>query len=114
MPSRDFRPTKLGAEQTFDRLIELRPNRPILKVLKPGLVTFNKTGDVTGVRSAFEALPASMADDRTVLTYRLYYAFVDRDWPRAKSTHRATKWGRGKRAVELLPISEDAVPPLIR
>jgi TolB-like protein/Tfp pilus assembly protein PilF len=74
-----------AAEQTFDRLIELRPNQPILKVLKPGLVTFNKTGDVTGVRAAFEALPASMADDRTVLTYRLYYEFVDRVWPRAKA-----------------------------
>jgi len=53
-----------AAEQTFDRLIELRPDEPILKAQKPMYVTFYKTGDDVAVRSALAELPASMADDR--------------------------------------------------
>ena len=53
-----------AAEQMFDRLIELRPDQPILRVQKPVFVTFFRTGDDTAVRSAIAALPESMADDR--------------------------------------------------
>ncbi len=73
-----------AAEQMFDRLIELRPDQPILKAQKPLFVSYYKTGDDTAVRSAIAALPASMADDRGALSLRLFFAVVDRDRPQAK------------------------------
>jgi serine/threonine protein kinase/Flp pilus assembly protein TadD len=78
--TRQFR----AAEQAFDRLIDLRPDQPILKVQKPLFVTFYETGDDTAVRAAIAALPASMADAREVLSLRLMLALVDRDWPEAR------------------------------
>ena len=78
--TRQFR----AAEQAFDRLIDLRPDQPILKVQKPLFVTFYETGDDTAVRAAIAALPASMADGREVLSLRLMFALVDRDWPEAR------------------------------
>ncbi len=82
-----------AAEQMFDRLIELRPDQPILKVQKALYVTFFETGDDATVRSAIAALPASMADDRGVLSLRLAFAFVDRDWLRAKELIEKMKGG---------------------
>jgi len=78
--TRQFR----AAEQAFDRLIDLRPDQPILKVQKPLFITFYETGDDTAVRAAIAGLPASMADDREVLSLRLMFALVDRDWPEAR------------------------------
>jgi TolB-like protein/Tfp pilus assembly protein PilF len=71
------------AEQQFDRLIELRPDQPMLKAQKP-FVAFFRSGDDTALRTTIAAFPASMADDRGALTLRLAFAFVDRDWPQAK------------------------------
>jgi len=82
-----------AAEQMFDRLIELRPDQPILRVQKPVFVTFNKTGDDTAVRSAIAALPESMADDRGAVTLRLNLALVDRDWRQAKEVVEKMKGG---------------------
>jgi TolB-like protein/Tfp pilus assembly protein PilF len=82
-----------AAEQMFDRLIELRPDQPILRVQKPVFVTFFKTGDDTAVRSAIAALPESMADDRGALTLRLNFAMIDRDWPQAKELIEKMKGG---------------------
>jgi tetratricopeptide (TPR) repeat protein len=78
--TRQFR----AAEQAFDRMIELRPDLPILKVKKPLYVTFYKTGDDTAVRSAIVALPASMAGDRGVLSLRLKFALVNIDGPQTQ------------------------------
>jgi serine/threonine protein kinase/tetratricopeptide (TPR) repeat protein len=78
--TRQFR----AAEEAFDRVIELRPDLPILKAKKPLYVTFYKTGDDTAVRSAIVALPASMAGDSGVLSLRLKFALVDRDLPQAQ------------------------------
>jgi TolB-like protein/Flp pilus assembly protein TadD len=78
--TRQFR----AAEQAFDRLIQLCPDLPILTARKPLYITFYKSGDDTVVRSAIVALPASMADDRGVLSLRLKFALVDRDWQQAK------------------------------
>ena len=72
---REFR----SAEQTFDRLTELRPDQPILRMQKPFLFYY-ETGDNTAMRTALAALPRSIADDRGVLSLRLAFAFVDRDW----------------------------------
>jgi serine/threonine protein kinase/Flp pilus assembly protein TadD len=87
--TRQFR----AAEQAFDRLIDLRPDQPILKVQKPLYVTYFKTGDDTAVRAAIAALPASMADDRGVLSLRLVFALIDRDWPEARELIEKMKGG---------------------
>src|SRR5260221_1524067 len=77
----------------FERLIEFRPDQPMLRVQKPGFVTFNKAGDGSAVRSAIAALPESMADDRGALTLRLNLALVDRDWRQAKEVVEKMKGG---------------------
>ena len=87
--TRQFR----AAEQAFDRLIDLRPDQPILKVQKAFYATFYKTGDDTAVHAAIAALPESMADDRWVLSLRLRFALVDRDWPEARKFIEKMKGG---------------------
>jgi tetratricopeptide (TPR) repeat protein len=87
--TRQFR----ASEEMFDRLIELRPDEPILKAQKPLFVTFYRTGDDTPVRAAIATLPASMADDRGALSLRLGFALVDRDWPQAKEVIEKMKGG---------------------
>jgi serine/threonine protein kinase/Tfp pilus assembly protein PilF len=77
---RRFRP----AERVFDRLTALRPDLPILKARKPLYVGFYETGDDTAVLSTIAALPASISNDRGVLSLRLKFALVDRDWQQAK------------------------------
>jgi hypothetical protein len=49
-------------------------------------------------RSALAAIPKSMADDTSVLFYRLYLALADRDWPEAKGL------------IEKMKEREDEVP----
>jgi TolB-like protein/Flp pilus assembly protein TadD len=73
-----------AAAQTFDRLTELRPDQPILGTQKPFLLYY-ETGDSTAIRAALAAFPASIAEDRGVLSLRLAFAFVDRDWELAKA-----------------------------
>jgi serine/threonine protein kinase len=87
--TRQFR----AAEQAFDRLIDLRPDLPIVKVRKPLYITFYETGDDTAVRSAIVALPKSMADDRGILSLRLMFALNNRDWPEARELIEKMKGG---------------------
>jgi TolB-like protein/Tfp pilus assembly protein PilF len=68
----------------YDQLINKVPDQPMLKVQKEWFVTFMRTGDDTGVRTAIAQLPASMAKDRGVLSLSLSLALNDRDWPQAK------------------------------
>jgi serine/threonine protein kinase/tetratricopeptide (TPR) repeat protein len=72
-----------ACERAYNRSIELAPDRPILKVLKAYFVTYLKTGDNAAFRSALAALPASMAEDRDVLDWRLLCALIDRNWQQA-------------------------------
>jgi hypothetical protein len=72
-----------AAEQAYDRLIELLPDRPMLKVEKATFITLMKTGDDGPARSAITALPASMAGDKGLLSARLFLALADRDWPQS-------------------------------
>jgi tetratricopeptide (TPR) repeat protein len=72
------------AGQTFDRLTELRPDQPMLSMQKP-LFLYYETGDSTAIRTALAAMPASVADDRGVLSLKLAFAFVDRDWAQVKA-----------------------------
>jgi len=72
------------AGQAYDQLIDRVPDQPMLKVQKEWFVTFMKTGDDTGARSAIAQLPTSTAKDRGVLSLSLSLALDDRDWPQAK------------------------------
>jgi tetratricopeptide (TPR) repeat protein len=73
-----------AAAQTFDRLTELRPDQPIISTQKPVLL-YCETGDSTAIRATLAAFPASIAEGRGVLSLRLAFAFVDRDWALAKA-----------------------------
>src|SRR5260370_37410889 len=73
-----------ASEQVYDRAISLAPDLPILKVLKAFFATCMKNGDDTAFRSALATLPASMLEDRGVLTWRLTSALLSRDWQQAK------------------------------
>jgi tetratricopeptide (TPR) repeat protein len=72
-----------AANQAFQRLIEFFPDQPILK-LENAFDIMAGTGDETKARSALAALPKSMIDDTSVLSYRLELALIDRDWLQAK------------------------------
>ena len=80
------------AEKELDRLIQLLPDQPWLKVEKTFIPIF-KNGDDGPARSAIEALPASMADDTRVLVLRLCIALTDRDWRQAKEIIEKFKGG---------------------
>jgi TolB-like protein/Tfp pilus assembly protein PilF len=72
-----------ASEQVYDRLIELVPDQPMLKVQKASHLA-SKSGEATPLRLALDALPTSMADDRGVLCWRLRFALNSRDWQQAK------------------------------
>ncbi|MBV8277733.1 MAG: hypothetical protein JO170_21065, partial [Verrucomicrobia bacterium] len=73
-----------ASEQMYDRLIELRPDEPILKAEKAVAITYLETGDDTAVKAALAAFPVSMADDPAALSLHLWFAFVDHDWTKVK------------------------------
>jgi serine/threonine protein kinase len=72
-----------ASEQAWDRLIELMPDQPMLKVEKASEL-LAKNGDRTPLRSALAVIPASMADDTSVLCIRLRLALHSGDWQQAK------------------------------
>jgi serine/threonine protein kinase len=80
-------------EKATDRLIELLPDRPILKLEKSTLISIMERGDDGPLRSAIAALPASMVDDPGVLTFRLCVALTDRDWRQVKEIIEKFKGG---------------------
>jgi serine/threonine protein kinase/tetratricopeptide (TPR) repeat protein len=80
------------AKQGYDRLIELLSDQPMLKVEKTW-IPWMETGDDGPARLAIAALPASMADDKAVLTTRLWFALDDSDWLQAKEIIKKFKGG---------------------
>jgi serine/threonine protein kinase len=68
----------------YDRLIDLRPDRPILKVNKAINTRYLKAGDTGAVWSAIAALPPSAAADPDVLDTRLSFSLIDHDWTQAE------------------------------
>jgi len=82
-----------AAEQTYDRIIELSPGQPILKVQKAFFVTSMKTGDDAGFWSAIAALPPSIAEDPGVVCWQMNYALADRNWQQAKGLLERMKHG---------------------
>ena len=87
--TRQFR----AAEQVFDRLIGLAPDQPMLKVQKASVISFMETGDDAPLRAAIAGLPASLTDDRTVLSLRLGLAFADRDGQQTRQLIEKMKGG---------------------
>src|SRR5258707_10407497 len=94
------------AKQAYERAIELSPDQPLLSVQKAYYVTSRKTGDNTALCSAIAAIPASMADDRSVLFFRLVLALDGRDWLRAKELIEETNGGEddGDFAYGQIPV----------
>jgi TolB-like protein/Flp pilus assembly protein TadD len=72
-----------ASEQACDRLTELLPDQPMIRVQNAFNVAMG-TGDDTLARSTLAALPASMADDNRVLCWRLRFALKAHDWQQAK------------------------------
>jgi serine/threonine protein kinase len=94
-----------AAEQTFERAIDLALDRPILKALREYAATGTKTGDTTPLRLALAALPAAMAEDRTVLSLQLSCALYDGDWQRAMGLVDKMKGGEDNQfAYAITPV----------
>jgi TolB-like protein/Tfp pilus assembly protein PilF len=71
------------AEQTNDRLIELMPDEPALKIQKAYLV-FVEKADLQKYLSVFETIPASLQDREDIVSARLQAALFARDWTKAR------------------------------
>jgi Flp pilus assembly protein TadD len=68
-------------EHTYDRLIELEPDKPLLLIQK-AYSAVNGKGDLTTFRAVLERLPSSMKDE--AISVQLAYALSARDWTTAK------------------------------
>jgi TolB-like protein/Tfp pilus assembly protein PilF len=73
-----------AAERIWNRLIDLRPDQPIIKAQKEACNTIQRTADDAAYRSILGSLPTSLAADRLVLSGRLNLAIDHRDWLQAK------------------------------
>ena len=95
-----------AAENVYDRLIALAPEQPMLKVQKAFNLTFMQSGNRTAFQSAVTTLPASMAEDRALLSLRLNFALYDRDWLGAKEVIQEMNGGEdnGYFAYAALPV----------
>jgi TolB-like protein/Tfp pilus assembly protein PilF len=68
------------AAEVYDRLINLVPDQPSLKVEKQYFVTFMETGDDTKLEATINELRASAPTDLELLSMKLTLALLDRDW----------------------------------
>ena len=78
----------------------------MLKVQKAFNLAFMQSGNRTAFQSAITTLPASMAEDRALLSLRLNFALYDRDWLLAKEVIQEMKGGEdnGYFAYASLPV----------
>jgi tetratricopeptide (TPR) repeat protein len=70
-------------EHTYDRLIELEPDKPLL-IIQKAYSAMNGKGDLTTLRAALERLPSSMKDDVNMVSVQFAYALSARDWKAAR------------------------------
>jgi tetratricopeptide (TPR) repeat protein len=82
-----------AAARLFDRLIDLRPERPFEKVIKATSTSFYKTGDTKAVWSAIAALPQSATNDPEVLESLLQFSLIDHDWTQVERLIEKIKRG---------------------
>jgi serine/threonine protein kinase/Tfp pilus assembly protein PilF len=75
-------------DQIFDRIIELEPNKPFIKVQK-AFTALHRAADLTDLQSALALFPAS-SDDVDIVSLRINTAILARDWPAAREILRST------------------------
>jgi serine/threonine protein kinase/Tfp pilus assembly protein PilF len=75
-----------ACDQIFDRIIELEPNKPLLKVLK-AWIAVNRAADLTEVQAALALFPSSL-DDVDIVSLRIHTAILARDWLAAREILR--------------------------
>jgi tetratricopeptide (TPR) repeat protein len=92
---------------TYDRLIELEPDKPILSLQK-AFYSLNGTADLRSYQAALESIPSSMRDDIGFVSSRFAYAVAARDWTSAKEI-----LSRDANA-ELYYFNDDAAVPVPR
>jgi TolB-like protein/Flp pilus assembly protein TadD len=73
-----------AAERVWDQLINLFPDRPVLRARKEYHITVLRTGVDTAYRSGVESLVASMPDDKLLRSVAINLALDKRDWDKAK------------------------------
>jgi serine/threonine protein kinase/Tfp pilus assembly protein PilF len=81
-----------AALRTYDRLIELVPDQPEVRVQRAYIAAM-KNGDDSALRSALVAAPTSMSGDTGVLSWRLRSALNHRDWEQVKELIEKMKGG---------------------
>jgi TolB-like protein/Tfp pilus assembly protein PilF len=82
-----------AAERVWDQLIQLVPEKPILKAQKEACTTIQRTANDSAYRSLLESLSASLPNDRHILSARLNVAIDHRDWPQAEQVLDKMKGG---------------------
>ena len=85
-------------EQIYERLIELRPDKPTLIVMK-ALGRMEKEGDLAEFLNALESLPSPTREDAEVTSMRISAAIYARDW---------------KAAIEILKSASSERLPFVR
>jgi serine/threonine protein kinase/tetratricopeptide (TPR) repeat protein len=70
-------------EETYDRLIELGPDKPFLKAIK-AIGALKGSADLTRFRAALGSLPPELQGDPDVRSLRMLAAVFARDWLLAK------------------------------
>ena len=70
-------------EQTYDRLIELEPDKQLLRLQK-ATSTLMGSDDLTNYRAALERVPSSMRGDLFGVSHQFADALGMRDWTSAK------------------------------
>jgi serine/threonine protein kinase/Flp pilus assembly protein TadD len=94
-----------AAQRAYDRLIELAPDQPMLRVQRANFGAM-KSGDDTELGSALAAVPTSMSGDTGVLSWRLRFALNRRDWQQAKELIEKMKGGEddGMFGYQMIPL----------
>jgi len=72
------------AEQIHDRLIELRPDDPGLKISKAYLFILGEKADLKNYLAVFGTVPSSLEARVDIVSARIYSAVLARDWTKAK------------------------------
>jgi TolB-like protein/Flp pilus assembly protein TadD len=71
------------AEQTTDKLIELKPDDPEIKISKAYLI-FQEKADLKKYLTVFDTIPDSLKDTADLVSDRLQATLFARDWMRAR------------------------------